>query len=403
MARTPDAIVEPALLVWARKSIGLDVAAAAKRVPVAPERLAAWEAGEARPTVAQLRKLATAYKRPLAIFYLPEPPLDYMPLKDYRRLPDSEVGTLSPALHASIRRSRDLRDATLELRQIADVPVAPAPRLERVPTDPEAFGVAARELLGVTQQQQFGWPDPRQALNRWIDAVGALDVLVLQVQSIPLEEMRGFSIWAEVMPIVTLNGGDFPRGRIFTLLHEFAHVLLNAEGVCDLSPRRSAKGPTDEVEIFCNRVAAAALMPAEVFLAESVVRAGPSGGTWHEDQIDALSIRYSVSKEAVVRRFYTLGLADWDFLQKKTREYKAAYDAYREELKRQRKEAEKSGGPSFYRMKVRDLGRGFIEATLDAYNQRAITGSDLSEFLEIKLNQLPKLEEELVLTGGSRD
>lgn len=229
------------------------------------------------------------------------------------------------------------------------------------------------------------------------------DVLVLQVQSIPLEEMRGFSVWSEVMPIVTLNGGDFPRGRIFTLLHEFAHVLLNAEGVCDLSPRRAAKGPTDEVEIFCNRAAAAALMPADVFLAESVVRAGPPVGGWHEDQIEALSIRYSVSKEAVVRRLYSLGLTDWDFLQQKGREYKAAYDAYREDVKRKRREAEKPGGPSFYRMKVRDLGRGFIESALDAYNQRAITGSDLSEFLEIKLNQLPKLQEELVLTGTSRD
>jgi hypothetical protein len=54
-------------------------------------------------------------------------------------------------------------------------------------------------------------------------------------------------------------------------------------------------------------------------------------------------------------------------------------------------------------MKVRDLGRGFIESAVDAYQRRAITGSDLSEFLEIKLNRLPALQAELALTGGSRD
>ncbi len=54
-------------------------------------------------------------------------------------------------------------------------------------------------------------------------------------------------------------------------------------------------------------------------------------------------------------------------------------------------------------MKVRDLGRGFIESALDAYHRRAITGSDLSEFLEIKVSQVPKLEAELAATGGSRD
>lgn len=403
MARTPDAIVQPALLSWARTSIGLSVEDAARKVSVSRERLSAWESGDARPTVAQLRKLATAYKRPLAIFFLPEPPRDYMPLRDYRRLPDSEVGTLSPALHTAIRRSRDLREAALELRQVIEVPVGSAPRLTTTSRDSEAFGDAARALLDVPLEAQYSWQDPGRALNSWIEAVGVLDILVLQVQSIPLDEMRGFSVWADVLPIITLNGGDSPRGRIFTLLHEFSHVLLNAEGVCDLAPRRTLKRPTDEVEIFCNQAAAATLMPKDAFLAERVVRAGPSGGEWHEDQIRVLSDRYSVSREAVVRRLYSLGLADWAFLQRKAREYKEAYDTYREDLKKKRKEAERPGGPSFYRMKVRDLGRGFIESVLDAYHQRAITGSDLSEVLEIKLNQLPKLEEELALTGGARD
>jgi Zn-dependent peptidase ImmA (M78 family) len=403
MARTPDALIRPELLVWARQSAGFSLDAAAAKLRVSEDRLRAWEAGEARLTIAQLRTAARLYKRPLAIFYLPEPPHDFQPLKDYRRLPDAQLGQLSPGLLAVIRRAHAVREAAVELRELADEPIHPAPKLDRPTTDPERFGAAGRALLGVTLAQQAAWRDPRRALNAWLDAVSGLDVLVLQAQSIPVREMRGFSISTDRLPVVVLNGGDFPRGRIFTLLHEFAHVLLHADGVCDVLPRRQARGPTDEVEIFCNQVAAATLMPLSTFKSEPALRSPPANLRWSEDTIGSLSDKYSVSREAVVRRLYSVGLADWDYLQEKEAEYRAAYQAFLDEQKRKRRENERSGGPSYYRMKVRDLGRGFIESALDAYYRRAITGSDLSEYLEIKLNGLPKLEAELAVTGGARD
>jgi Zn-dependent peptidase ImmA (M78 family) len=402
MARTPDALIKSELLVWARQSAGFSLDAAAAKLRVPEDRLRSWEAGETRPTIAQLRMAAKVYKRPLAIFYLPEPPLDFQPLRDYRRLPDAQLGQLSPGLLAVIRRAHAIREAALELRELADEPVDPAPKLDEETADPERYGAAARALLGVGLAQQAAWRDPRRALNSWLDAVARLDVLVLQAQSITVQEMRGFSISMDRLPVIVLNGADFPRARIFTLLHEFAHVLLHADGVCDALPRQ-AHGPTDKIEIFCNQVAAAALMPLDTFLSEPTLQDPPADRRWSEETIGSLSEKYSASWEAVVRRLYSVGLADWDFLQEKEADYRVAYKAFREEQKRKRQEEERSGGPSYYRMKVRDLGRGFIESALDAYYRRAITGSDLSEYLEIKLNGLPKLEAELATTGGNRD
>jgi len=376
---------------------------AARRVGVDAARLSDWEVGETRPTVAQLRKLAQAYKRPLAIFYLPEPPTDFQPLRDYRRLPDADLGHLSPGLLAAIRRARSVREAALELREGAEETVALAPRVDVASADPEVLGASARDLLAVTLEVQWSWHTPARALNSWMDALSRLDVLVLQVQSIPLDEMRGFSISADRLPLVVLNGADFPRGRIFTLIHEFAHLLLNADGVCDVLPRRRVRHPTDRVEILCNQIATAALMPLAAFSAEPIVRAGAPGGLWPEESISGLAERYSVSREAAVRRLFTLGLTDWDFVQRKRDEYRSAYQEHLEEQRRRRRESERSGGPSYYRMKVRDLGRPFIEAALDAYHRRAITGADLSEYLEIKVAQVPKLEHELATTGGARD
>ena len=70
MAGRVEALVKPALLIWARQKTGLDLHEAAKKAAIRPERLQSWEAGETRPTVNQLRKLGQVYKRPLAIFYL---------------------------------------------------------------------------------------------------------------------------------------------------------------------------------------------------------------------------------------------------------------------------------------------------------------------------------------------
>jgi transcriptional regulator with XRE-family HTH domain len=170
MARTPDALIRPELLVWARESSGFGIDGAAAKLRVSEDRLRSWEGGEARPTIAQLRAAARVYKRPLAIFYLPEPPFDFQPLRDYRRVPDAQLGQLSPELLAVIRRAHAVRDAALELRELADEPVAPAPKIDDGTTDPELFGAAAREFLGVTPAQQALWRDPRRALNAWLDA-----------------------------------------------------------------------------------------------------------------------------------------------------------------------------------------------------------------------------------------
>ena len=123
MANRVEAIVKPELLSWARRSAGLDVDQAAKKIPVKPERLASWERGESRPTVKQLRKLGRVYRRPLAIFYLPEPPLDFHPMHDFRRLPGEVAGVQSPELCYEIRRALNRREIALELYEAALGPV----------------------------------------------------------------------------------------------------------------------------------------------------------------------------------------------------------------------------------------------------------------------------------------
>lgn len=104
------------LLVWARKSAGLSVEAAAHKTGVTKERLEAWERRDQleKPTFAQLRKLASVYKRPLAAFYLPEPPKRFEAMHDFRRPAEGALPE-SPELTFEVRRAHDRREWAIEL------------------------------------------------------------------------------------------------------------------------------------------------------------------------------------------------------------------------------------------------------------------------------------------------
>jgi transcriptional regulator with XRE-family HTH domain len=106
MPRRIPALVKPELLVWARESAGyptLDLAAEA--MDIHPLTLEEWEKGRVSPSVAELRKLGEFYKRPIAVFFLAEPPRRFDAQREFRRLPGIVLGTASPQLLLALRWS----------------------------------------------------------------------------------------------------------------------------------------------------------------------------------------------------------------------------------------------------------------------------------------------------------
>jgi len=87
MTTNVQAIVKPAILELARAAAGFTLDDAAHRLGVKIQKLKAVKAGEKRLTFGRLKKAADAYKRPLAAFILPEPPLSKPPLCDFRLQP----------------------------------------------------------------------------------------------------------------------------------------------------------------------------------------------------------------------------------------------------------------------------------------------------------------------------
>jgi Zn-dependent peptidase ImmA (M78 family)/transcriptional regulator with XRE-family HTH domain len=394
MAASIPALVEPAVLRWARESIGLTPLAAARKIGVPDGRVAEWEAGEARPTIAQLRAAANIYKRPLGIFFLSQPPKDFDTMRDFRRYHDAVSSEWSPQLHGEYRRALLQRDYTLELAEIEEVTPAAAWRLEELPATDDEIAATARSLLltNMPLPLPMGAGTSYEHLNSWVSALEELGVLVLATAGggVAVQEMRAFSRYFASVPIIVVNGSDGPRGRLFSLLHEYAHLLLHTGGLCDTVTDTNTSSPDRRIEARCNAIAAAILMPADAVLESPEVVARSDRPTeWDYVTLRAAAAPFGVSAEAFLRRLLTLGRVDRAFYQARREEFLAAYEAEESHTR--------TSGGNWYRNTARDLGKGYVRRIADAHRRRVIDSYTAASYLNVKVEQIPRLAEAAAL------
>ncbi len=375
------ALVAPSLIRWARSTAGLDVAAAAKKLKVASSAVDAWESGDKRPSLAQLRKMAALYKRPLAVFYLPEPPQGFTPLRDFRTL-DGRGRTLeTPRLALETRRAHQRREVALDLAQVIGEEPTPFDLSASVTDDPLVLARSLRALLGVTLEVQCDWADQYVALNAWKAAAERAGVLVFQTENLPISEARGFSVALFPLPVVALNSKESPKGRIFTLMHELAHIALRASGVCDLHDDSKSKRESDRVEVFCNRVAGATLLPSESLDSTLVALELSDEREWLETSLRRLADRYSISTDAALRSLVQAGRYPADLYGNRHAAFAKAWDSGKP----------KSGPVPYFRRALGWSGRRFARMAITAYDDQRISSADLTEFLRVKIKQVEQI------------
>jgi Zn-dependent peptidase ImmA (M78 family) len=383
VAKSAEALINPELLVWARQSAGMQLEEAASRLRLPTERLHAWEDGSQRPTVKQLRKVAWLYQQSFAAFYLPKAPAVFRaPIRDYRRLPEQREQLISPDLALDIRLALDRREVCCELLAAQDASAKEFPRKVPVTRNPESVGAELRELLNITIAEQQSWRSERVAFNCWRTAIERLDTLVFQATTVPLEEMRAYSVARFPLPLIVVNRKDAYAGRVFSMLHELTHLLLRSGGVCDLDSRGGRPPAEQRTEVFCNHVAGACLVPTNDLLGQPMV-AQHQGEIWRDDELAGLGRRYRVSREVVLRRLVILKLASAAFYEQKRIEFQQQY---------QRRRQEKGFVHPSVNV-VSAAGRPFVRLVLDAFYEDRITASDVSDYLGVRLKHLERIAE----------
>ena len=387
---TTKAIVKAELLVWARERAKVTAEAAAKAVNVKPETLAEWEAGAEAPTLNQLRALATCYRFPLAVFYLPKPPKDFAPLRDFRRLPDADSEEISPNLAYHIRSAYERRELALELHEGLGEAAASFRIRASLAANPEELGKTVRDFLGVTVDDQKQAARKSRIFDFWRRRLEEKGILVFVISGphygVELDEMRGFAIAKSPLPVIVINGKDSSQGgRSFTLLHELVHILLGESALSNGNGDIGTRAEERRIERFCDAVAAATLMPRDLVLSFPEVQ--PAGERkWKDEVLSRIAQTIGVSRQALLIRFVTLHRATWDF-------YRVKADQFDEERRAAAEREEKKSVPIKRPVMLMSWnGRSFTGLVLRSYYDQRITLNDVSSYLGAKLKHIPDLE-----------
>ena len=231
MANSQLAYVNPEILKLARKQSGYTIEQAAKSY-LSPKKLEKVERGDEYLTFNQFLKLANRYKRPLAFFYLRKPLKEEILLEDFRTLESREV-KFSPILIDTYKKIKKKRDFAVKYQNFDKKYDYSLINLINIENKSEDVAGIILNILKITMSQRKKWKNEYDALNSWKEAIENMGVLVFQVSGISVEyEMRGFSISELPYPTIVLNRNDSPLGRIFTLIHEFGHLMLKKGGIC---------------------------------------------------------------------------------------------------------------------------------------------------------------------------
>jgi Zn-dependent peptidase ImmA (M78 family) len=340
--------IKPELLRWARERSGIEPATLARRFP----QLDTWERGESRPTLKQLESFAKATHTPVGYLFLLEPPIERIPIPDFRTVGNERIGHPSPDLLDTVYLCQQRQEWYRDFARSEGEEAVPFVGSAHLTDDIEVTAAAIRHALGFDVEERRQMPTWTGALRCFIENADALGVLVMvngvvgsnNCRKLDPREFRGFALADNLAPLVFINGADTKAAQMFTLAHELAHIWLGLSAVSDT---QASQVPEHDVERWCNRVAAELLVPLAVLRAEYKPR-NPLG-----EEISRLARYFKVSTLVILRRIHDAdGLTQVQF-----------WRAYREELERFRAMPAGSGGDFYLTLGAR-AGKRFARALI---------------------------------------
>ena len=388
--------VNPEILQWARTTAGLPPEVAARKLQIneargisGAERLAALEDGTQQPSRALLRRMAEQYRRPLVSFYLDAVPHRGDRGEDFRTLPeqrDPGENALLDALLRDLKTRQGLLRAALEddedTQPLAFIGSTTQNRGVRM------VGRAIATAIGFSCDAFRSASNPEVAFKELRASIENVGIYVLLVGNLgnyrttfSVNTFRGIALADPIAPFVVINAGDAKTAWSFTLLHELAHLWLDASGV---------SGPVTAdiaIERFCNDVASEMLVPSAEIEALALPRAFDMGTA--VAAIDAFAAARNVSRSMVAYKLYRgqrLSAPQWESLQ---RHYRELWAQQREHRKGERSET--STGPDANVVLRSWLGPALLGTTRRLLRAGDLSTTKASKVLGIKPTRVGKI------------
>ncbi len=362
--------VNPKILVWARKTAGLTLEEAAKKLGIrdsrgrsAIEKLEDLECAEKEPTRVMLSKMSKTYRRPLVIFYLSDIPPPGERVEDFRTLPKKpdpkDQGLIDAAVRDMHSRQSILRAALEGIEEAETLPFIGSAKGLRGNSRKNIERVvdSIRRTLAFDREYFRSRKDAREGfayLRERAESAGVFVILIANLGSwhstLKVELFRGFVIADPIAPLVVINANDSPSAQSFTLVHELAHLWIGSSGISGGSFEKS-----EGIERFCNEVAGEFLVSRSEMDALEVANETPIDEV--KERIERFAKERKVSRTMVALKLYrsaSIGLQGYRNLSD---DFKRMYT----EAKKKKKGGTGEGGPNYYVVTKQRLGSHLID------------------------------------------
>ncbi|PID50446.1 MAG: peptidase [Proteobacteria bacterium] len=377
-----------ARLLWCCDDLGVEIKALPTELKISQKTFEKLLKGENVLTFGQLQRIADFFGRS-ALFFLESGQISNKQASgtQYRTL-QNQKPAITPKLRKLIRAVEKQRKVLIELTD-EDESIEPVafPELHQLQTLREKAEVV-RSWLGLEESSHYTFDDYRQAIEFRGVFVFVSNAYSGRWQIDKDSPVRGFSLYYEHYPVISVKKAESKSAQTFTLLHELAHLLLHKDSfIDDEDDLFWSKGKEQEA----NELASKVLMPYGCFEQLDFER-------FPEDQPSEFHVFF----EPVAKQ---LGISTEVLLVQAVKDKKLDFEQYRlykSMMSRPRRKPE-SPIPRNYRHRepINMFGVPYVSAVLNALNEKEISLSRASKYLDgIQVNDIKKLESHLLISAN---
>lgn len=252
--------VSPSVLVWAIEESQRDLASIEAQFP----KLQLWLTSQADPTFKQLKDLSDYLHVPFGYMFLDTPPKESELIKQFRTINNNQLAQISKDLKDTLSYMQTVSMWMSEHRVEEGEDILPFIGMCSDNPDITTLEHVFLKTLSLKRGFSRSFRDPDllfKDLRKRMENVGVLVFRNGKVGNntrrlLDVQEFRAFSLVDNYAPIIFINSRDSQNGQVFSLIHEFIHLLLGEAGAT--LPGRD--------ESICNQTAVALLMPDDLVL-----------------------------------------------------------------------------------------------------------------------------------------
>lgn len=357
------------------------------------ELLYAWKEGRKAPTYNQIEKMSKVTGIPLGYFFLEKPPVEESSFVEYRTVDSKEFSNPSRNLMDTLHDMELIQEwirNELQATESDDLSFVGAIKKTVQNND---FATFVRRSLQIEINWYESCKNGEESFKLLRNYISDLGVVVMMSgivgnnthRILDTNEFRAFALVDKKAPLIFINSNDSFNGKLFSLLHEFAHICLGENSL--FNDRYGSIDKVSATEKICNALAAEILVPEHIFLEKwkKQIREKDEEATIRE-----LAKYFKCGYTVIARRAYDQKFIDFQSYQNFARE---AVQQYLE------KKQIGSGGGDYYSTAASRVDRRFFDLLLGSVSEGRTLYTDAFRLTNTNRTTFSNLTEKMRSVG----